>query len=76
MYINLCCIPHRPPPLCGAVQCDSNYVADKTDKVAARVKGDDGEENWILAEVVSYHSSSSKYDVDDIDAEEGKQWVY
>ena len=63
----------RPPPLCGAVPADSNYVAEAGDKVAARVKGDDGEENWILAEVVSYHSASGKYDVDDIDAEEGKQ---
>lgn len=63
----------RPPPLCGAVPAESNYIAEHGDKVAARVKGDDGEENWILAEVVSYHSTSGKYDVDDIDAEEGKQ---
>ena len=62
----------RPPPLCGAVPAESNYIAEHGDKVAARVKGDDGEENWILAEVVSYHSTSGKYDVDDIDAEEGK----
>lgn len=63
----------RPPPLCGAVSADNNYVAKSSNKVAARVKGQDGEENWILAEVVSYNSSSNKYEVDDIDAEEGKE---
>ena len=63
----------RPPSLCGAVPADSNYVAKSLDKVAARVKGQDGEENWILAEVVSYSHSSNKYEVDDIDAEEGKE---
>ena len=41
--------------------------------VAARVKGQDDEENWILAEVVSYSVATAKYDVDDIDAEEGKE---
>ncbi|XP_064620378.1 SAGA-associated factor 29-like isoform X2 [Lineus longissimus] len=63
----------KPPPLCGAVPADNNYVAKAGDKVAARVRGSDGEENWILAEVVSYSSSTGKYDVDDIDAEEGKE---
>ncbi|XP_067649345.1 SAGA-associated factor 29-like [Haliotis asinina] len=63
----------KPPPLCGAVSADNNYVAKSGNKVAARVKGQDGEENWILAEVVSYNSSSNKYEVDDIDAEEGKE---
>jgi len=43
--------------------------------VAARVRAQDGEENWILAEIVSYNSNSNKYDVDDIDAEEGKELV-
>lgn len=62
-----------PPPLCGAVPADSNYVSQPEDKVAARVKGQDGEENWILAEVVSYNSHSGKYEVDDVDAEEGKE---
>lgn len=54
---------------------DNNYVAKPGDKVAARVKSDD-EENWILAEVVNFNSSSNKYDVDDIDADEGKEYVY
>lgn len=63
----------RPPPLCGAVPADNNYIAKPADKVAARVKSDD-EENWILAEVVSFNSSTNKYDVDDIDADEGKEY--
>ncbi|WAR03119.1 SGF29-like protein [Mya arenaria] len=63
----------RPPPLCGAVPADNNYVVKPGDKVAARVKSSDGEENWILAEVVTFNSSANKYEVDDIDAEEGKE---
>ena len=43
--------------------------------MAARARSSDGEENWILAEVTSYNSNTSKYEVDDIDAEEGKEWV-
>ena len=62
-----------PPPLCGAVPADSNYISQPEDKVAARVKGQDGEENWILAEVVSFNNHAGKYEVDDIDAEEGKE---
>ena len=65
-----CC---RPPALCGAVSAEPNYIAKTGDKVAARVRSTDGEENWILAEVVSYNSSSCRYEVDDIDAEEGKE---
>ena len=64
----------RPPPLCGAVPADANYVGKHGDKVAARVKGQDGEEeNWILAEIFSYNSASCKYEVDDIDAEESNE---
>ncbi|OWF42254.1 SAGA-associated factor 29-like isoform X2 [Mizuhopecten yessoensis] len=62
----------KPPPLCGAITADNNYVAKPGDKVAARVRSDD-EENWILAEVVTFNSSTNKYDVDDIDADEGKE---
>jgi len=43
--------------------------------VAARVKGQDDEENWILAEVVTYNTATSKYDVDDIDADDGNEYV-
>ncbi|KAI3359819.1 hypothetical protein L3Q82_013825, partial [Scortum barcoo] len=60
-----------PPPLCGATPASSDYVAKQGDKVAARVKAVDGDEQWILAEVVSYNHSTNKYEVDDID-EEGK----
>uniref|UniRef100_A0AAZ3Q9H5 SAGA-associated factor 29 n=1 Tax=Oncorhynchus tshawytscha TaxID=74940 RepID=A0AAZ3Q9H5_ONCTS len=61
-----------PPPLCGAMPASSDYVAKQGDKVAARVKAVDGDEQWILAEVVSYSHSANKYEVDDID-EEGKE---
>ncbi|MBN3307656.1 SGF29 factor, partial [Amia calva] len=61
-----------PPPLCGAIPASSDYVAKPGDKVAARVKAVDGDEQWILAEVVSYSHSANKYEVDDID-EEGKE---
>ena len=59
-----------PPPLCGAVPADPSYVASTGDMVAALVKGPEGEENWILAEVVSYNHNTTKYDVDDIDEED------
>lgn len=49
-----------PPPLCGATPASSDYVAKQGDKVAARVKGVDGDEQWILAEVVSYNHSTNK----------------
>lgn len=63
----------KPPPLCGAVSADNSYVAKPGDKVAARVRSAEGEENWILAEVVTFNTSTNKYEVDDIDAEEGKE---
>uniref|UniRef100_A0A4W3GIL4 SAGA complex associated factor 29 n=2 Tax=Callorhinchus milii TaxID=7868 RepID=A0A4W3GIL4_CALMI len=62
----------KPPPLCGAIPASSDYVVKPGDKVAARVKGVDGDEQWILAEVVSYSHTANKYEVDDID-EEGKE---
>ncbi|XP_021093070.1 SAGA-associated factor 29 isoform X3 [Heterocephalus glaber] len=61
----------KPPPLCGAIPASGDYVAKPGDKVAARVKAVDGDEQWILAEVVSYSHATNKYEVDDID-EEGK----
>ncbi|XP_009071804.1 PREDICTED: SAGA-associated factor 29 homolog, partial [Acanthisitta chloris] len=61
-----------PPPLCGAVPAAGDYVAKPGDKVAARVKALEGDEQWILAEVVSYSHAANKYEVDDID-EEGKE---
>lgn len=38
--------------------------------MAALVKSTDGDENWILAEVVQYMASSGRYEVDDIDEEQ------
>ncbi|XP_033208304.1 SAGA-associated factor 29 isoform X2 [Belonocnema kinseyi] len=40
------------------------------DMVAALVKGSEEEENWILAEVVSFNATTNKYEVDDIDEEQ------
>lgn len=57
----------RAPPLCGAVPADSSYIARAGDIVAALVKMEAEEDSWILAEIVSYNSSTSKYEVDDID---------
>nr|CAG4641885.1 EOG090X0A1W [Eurycercus lamellatus] len=60
----------QAPPLCGAVPADPSYVAKLGDIVAALVKSTDGDENWILAEVVQYMASSGRYEVDDIDEEQ------
>ncbi|XP_037591050.1 SAGA-associated factor 29-like [Cebus imitator] len=51
-----------------------DYMARPGDKVAAPVKAVDGDEQWILAEVVSYSHATNRYEVDDID-EEGKESV-
>lgn len=58
-----------PPPLCGCVPVDDKYRCKPSDQVAARVKTEDGEEQWILAEVHSYNSHNHRYIVDDIDEE-------
>ncbi|CAL4067057.1 unnamed protein product, partial [Meganyctiphanes norvegica] len=60
----------KPPALCGAVPPESNYVGKVGDMVACLVRGSEGEDNWILAEVVSYNQQSNKYEVDDIDEEQ------
>ncbi|XP_052568543.1 SAGA-associated factor 29 isoform X3 [Peromyscus californicus insignis] len=49
----------KPPPLCGAIPASGDYVAKPGDKVAARVKAVDGDEQWILAEVVSYSHATN-----------------
>ena len=59
-----------PPALAGAITAEASYVATCGDMVAALVKSPDGDENWILAEVVSYNHSTGKYEVDDIDEEQ------
>ena len=63
-----------PPPLCGAVPAESSYICQPGDHVAARVKYPEEEEQYILAEVVSYNAAIGKYEVEDIDysEEEGK----
>ena len=61
--------------MCGALPADSNYVAKVGDMVAALVKGSDGDENWILAEVVYYNHNSNKYEIDDIDEEQKERHV-
>ena len=81
-------IGQTAPPLCGSNPPGPGYVSKVGDKVAALVKSsnsnsntnkmqtdvdEDDEENWILAEVVAYHSSSSKYEVEDVDTEEGQE---
>lgn len=60
----------KPPPLCGSVGPEPNYTSKVGDMVAALTKGPEGDENWILAEVVSYSGSTSKYELDDIDEEQ------
>lgn len=60
---------NKPPPLCGTILASGDYVAKPENKVAARVKAMDGDEQWILAEVVSNSHATNKYEVDDIDEE-------
>lgn len=62
----------RIPPLCGAIPAENSYIAKPGDMVAALVKSlnTDDEENWILAEVVTFIPQQNKYEVDDIDEEQ------
>lgn len=62
----------RPPPLCGSIPAENSYIAKMGDLVAARVKERDGDENWILAEVLNFLANTNKYEIMDID-EEGKE---
>ncbi|KAF4526134.1 hypothetical protein B566_EDAN012445 [Ephemera danica] len=64
----------KPPALCGAVPAEPNYVAKVGDMVAALARGPEGDENWILAEVVTFNSAG-KYEVDDIDEEQKDRHV-
>jgi SAGA-associated factor 29 len=41
-------IDESPPQLCGCIPHDDTYICKSGDKVAARVKNQDDEENWIL----------------------------
>lgn len=60
----------KPPPLCGAIPAEFNYVAKVGDMVAALQRPAEGDENWILAEVLHFDLATSKYEVDDIDEKE------
>lgn len=60
----------NPPALCGAIPEENGYTPAAHDAVAALVKGEDGEENWILAEVVSQNSATGKFEVEDVDEEQ------
>lgn len=66
-------IGEKAPPLCGAVPADRNYVAKVGDMVAALVKVNEREENWILAEIVSFNANTAKYEVDDILKEQNQK---
>ncbi|XP_065832290.1 SAGA-associated factor 29-like isoform X2 [Oscarella lobularis] len=61
----------KPPPLCGAMPPEPGHVSKPGEQVCARIKTPEGEEQWILAEVVSYNAHQGKYTVEDID-EEGR----
>ncbi|XP_065831392.1 SAGA-associated factor 29-like [Oscarella lobularis] len=61
----------KPPPLCGAMPPEPGHVSKPGEQVCARIKTSEGEEQWILAEVVSYNVHQGKYTVEDID-EEGR----
>nr|CDS15022.1 SAGA associated factor 29 [Echinococcus granulosus] len=75
-------VDEPPPPLCGAIgagnNLDTNLVAPG-DYVAALVPDlecPDAEfapnESWILAEVISFNREKRQFQVEDVDAEEGK----
>lgn len=57
----------KTPPLVGSIPADVSYIAKPGDIVAALVKGLEDEDSWILAEIVSFTTSTNKYEVDDID---------
>lgn len=70
----------RPPPLCGAIPASLSTVVQPGDHVAALVPEPDVaataacnlSEGCILAEVVLYDADKRTYQVEDVDAEEGK----
>ena len=65
----------RLPPLCGSVSAEPNHLGKPGDLVAALVKSEEGDENWILAEVVYYNSQTNKYEIDDIDEEQKERHI-
>lgn len=64
----------KPGNKVAALVKNSNSTSNTlTNNKSDNLDEEDEEENWILAEVVEYHSNTSKYEVDDIDAEEGQE---
>ncbi len=71
-----------PPPLCGAIGAGVNFDSSLVtigDHVAALVPDLEAtgaefvaNESWILAEVISFHRDKRQFQVEDVDAEEGK----
>jgi SAGA-associated factor 29 len=51
----------------------SNTLTNNNKTASAQADDEDEEENWILAEVVDFNTGTHKYNVDDIDAEEGQE---
>ncbi|CAG9766147.1 unnamed protein product [Ceutorhynchus assimilis] len=66
-------VGEKPPPLCGAVPADRNYIGKVGEMVAALVPGQGEEDIWILAEVVTYNAVTNKYEVDDILKEQNQK---
>ncbi|KAJ6225101.1 hypothetical protein RDWZM_003646 [Blomia tropicalis] len=68
-----------PPPLCGAIPADANYICKIGELVSALIKvsSDDDEDKlmWVIAKVIRYDSSSGKYEIQDVDSDQdsGKQ---
>ncbi|XP_018007815.1 SAGA-associated factor 29 [Hyalella azteca] len=60
----------KPPPLSGSVPPESNYIVKVGDMAACLVRGSEGEENWILAEISGFNPSTGRYEVEDIDEEQ------
>ena len=65
----------KPPALCGCIPAEQNYTGKIGDMVAALVKSTEGDENWILAEIVNYNSTTNKYEIDDIDEEQKERHI-
>ncbi|KAL5103541.1 SAGA-associated factor 29 [Taenia crassiceps] len=75
-------VDEPPPPLCGAIGAGNNLdtsLVAPGDYVAALVPDlecPDAEfapnESWILAEVISFNREKRQFQVEDVDAEEGK----
>ena len=60
------------PPLCGPNPAAPDYIMQKGDTVAARTsKPKDAQQEWILATVVRFYAGRQRYEVEDVEEEEG-----